>query len=1024
MTSRYVHSLKQFWFCAVLAAPLLHGCGSVPNQDTDNGNPDSVDVAGSTLNSAIEDPDWGTFELLALGQNPETGKHNFLVRTTRSVTKNQLRFVWDFGDGPEGEGMQQSHGFSENGTYLITVTAYGVDDSIAFVLKLTIDIGVTSNQAPSVVISATETVAENDLVFLYGGGSSDPDGDEITFEWAQLSGPPVQILHDEDASASFVSPLVDEDQELEFRLTVYDGELTAFRDVVVMVSNLLDPSGIPDGETPEETPDEELPTGVDINGDGEVNTEDARVTCIASAPEWRNLSFLPQNGTFEIGFTAIAKNAFLDAIVGLSAASSTRFSGSSVLIRFNPGGTIDARNGGAYDAKSQIHYVVDQPYQFRVVVNVPAHTYSVFVTPEGGTEIKLAVDFAFRTEQNAVTSLGFWNLWSDVGTTLNLCNLRLSASVLAANAGADVTVSPGGSASLSGTAVGGQGPYIYKWSPTTGLSNAFIANPTATPTATTTYTLTVTDVWGVASSDSVVVNVREVALVARAGADKQITAGGSTALDGSASGGVPPYTYKWSPSTGLSSSTVAVPTAAPSATTTYTLTVTDSNASSASDAVVVTVASTAPTNAFVVAKDAVNASDSNPGTEAAPWKTLAKAANTARAGQTVLVKAGVYNETLKPAASGTAGNLITFKAYPGDECKGVFAGTKSDCRVVIDGQNLRDNGINAAPRKFIRFEGFEIRNHADDGVYLQGYYDTTCEGFEVVNNFVHHNQNDAITFRGESRSTRIENNEITANSQTGISFGGGSGHILRGNNIHYNGKDGIRGGGDNHVIEFNKLYDQFHTDLHPDGMDLGDMSNSILRYNTIYDFTQLMYFHDFDNGGGFINLQIYGNVFYTDRYWTVNGGEAPAIFFDTTFHSSPIKNVKIHSNTFLWSGYNGIIMYGGPLDAVAFYDNIFYDSGIDLDGRTTGLKSDYNLFYNSRKPAGEGPNSMTANPQFVNYTRHQSWNVRLKSTSPAINKGDPALLTTMGLTGSFVDIDGVSRPHGLQCDMGAYEYKP
>src|ERR1043166_640784 len=159
------------------AAFILPGCGASP---LSSGN---KEASGSTLNSTITDPNWGTFELVATGANPANGKEEFLVRSSRSITKNQLRFVWDFGDGPAGEGLTQSHTFSENGTYTITVTAYGGDDRVAFVLKLTLDIGVSNNQAPIVTITADDQAMENDLVFLYGGGSSDPDGDEITYEW-------------------------------------------------------------------------------------------------------------------------------------------------------------------------------------------------------------------------------------------------------------------------------------------------------------------------------------------------------------------------------------------------------------------------------------------------------------------------------------------------------------------------------------------------------------------------------------------------------------------------------------------------------------------------------------------------------------------------------------------------------------------------------------------------------------------------------------------------------------------------
>ncbi len=56
-----------------------------------------------------------------------------------------------------------------------------------------------------------------------------------------------------------------------------------------------------------------------------------------------------------------------------------------------------------------------------------------------------------------------------------------------------------------------------------------------------------------------------------------------------------PLTYSWSPSTGLNSSTIAAPTASPSATTSYTLTVTDVNGCSSSATITVNVNPVKPT---------------------------------------------------------------------------------------------------------------------------------------------------------------------------------------------------------------------------------------------------------------------------------------------------------------------------------------------------------------------------------------------------------------------------------------------
>ncbi|KAA0229397.1 hypothetical protein EDS67_11945 [candidate division KSB1 bacterium] len=81
------------------------------------------------------------------------------------------------------------------------------------------------------------------------------------------------------------------------------------------------------------------------------------------------------------------------------------------------------------------------------------------------------------------------------------------------------------------------------------------------------------------------------ALSANAGPDRSIIVGGSATIGGSPSaiGGIPPLTYEWSPTTGLSDPNAANPLAQPITSTTYTLTVLDGFGGVATDQVDVNV---------------------------------------------------------------------------------------------------------------------------------------------------------------------------------------------------------------------------------------------------------------------------------------------------------------------------------------------------------------------------------------------------------------------------------------------------
>ncbi len=89
--------------------------------------------------------------------------------------------------------------------------------------------------------------------------------------------------------------------------------------------------------------------------------------------------------------------------------------------------------------------------------------------------------------------------------------------------------------------------------------------------------------------DTLCVMVPVSVIIVNAGPDITIYLGSASMLWGTVMGGVPPYTFTWTPYTGLSDPFIQNPEVSPSASTTYTLVVTDSEGNSGSDEVVVTV---------------------------------------------------------------------------------------------------------------------------------------------------------------------------------------------------------------------------------------------------------------------------------------------------------------------------------------------------------------------------------------------------------------------------------------------------
>jgi hypothetical protein len=97
------------------------------------------------------------------------------------------------------------------------------------------------NQEPTANAGSDQTVNEGDAVSLDGSGSSDPDGDTLTYAWTQTAGTQVTLDDASSATPSFTAPDVGADGEtLTLELTVDDGNgHTATDTVNIGVQNVV-----------------------------------------------------------------------------------------------------------------------------------------------------------------------------------------------------------------------------------------------------------------------------------------------------------------------------------------------------------------------------------------------------------------------------------------------------------------------------------------------------------------------------------------------------------------------------------------------------------------------------------------------------------------------------------------------------------------------------------------------------------------------------------------------------------------
>jgi hypothetical protein len=418
-------------------------------------------------------------------------------------------------------------------------------------------------------------------------------------------------------------------------------------------------------------------------------------------------------------------------------------------------------------------------------------------------------------------------------------------------------------------------------------------------------------------------------------------------------------------------------------------------------------------------------SDSNPGTEARPWQTIQHAADTLVAGETVYVKAGIYQEQVEVQNSGTAGNYVTYAAYPGDT-------------VTIDGSGLPlpsyETGLFVVEdRNYIRISGLCVIN-AGPNDNNAGIYVDNASYIIIENNYTYNTVSSGIGVWG-SDNIIINNNEVELACNDGeqelITVAGTDGFEIRNNHIHHggpgtNGGEGItvKDGSSNGKVYGNYIHDITRGERMGIYLDAWDKHtyNIEVYQNTVHDCNAGISLAS-ENGGLLENIKVYNNIVYnnlTNGLEIGNWGE-PGI------SPRPIENVIFINNTAYSNGsgeWGGGIQLENP-DAVSvvirnniFSQNMLFQISDEASG--ADLTVDHNLIHDY---TGEyeheirGTDYVEGDPLFVNPS---GGNFRLQADSPAIDAGSPTDAPGSDFGGTVRPIDG-DEDGTPAYDIGAYE---
>ncbi len=387
---------------------------------------------------------------------------------------------------------------------------------------------------------------------------------------------------------------------------------------------------------------------------------------------------------------------------------------------------------------------------------------------------------------------------------------------------------------------------------------------------------------------------------------------------------------------------------------------------------------------------ASSGSDANAGTAAQPWKTLQKASNTVKAGDTVLVNNGTY-AGFRVRTSGTAASRIVFKAK-----------TKWGAKINTPGPSADVDLIAVLSASYVTIDGFEVFNSPRAGVGVRSWFDDDGADTRdniVQNCFCHDNglpsggAHDGI-FTGFALNFTAQDNVLDHNGEHGIYISNSADNPIVRRNISSNNRAcGI----------------QLNADLNTgvNGTQDGIISNWLVENNVI--------FGNGTSGGAGINLDgdingicrnnlIYNNLASGIAMYQIDGG-VPS-------QGNLIVNNTIYNPN---STRGALVFLAGANNNVAFNNIFISGKGMDIDV-VSGFQHDYNIvssFVGASASAHES--AATAASLFVSVAGND---YHLAAASPALNSG---VATFGGKNAPATDLENHARPSGAAFDRGCYE---